>query len=181
MKVGLIYAQGTNQAFGVKNILPWHIPEDLAFFKRVTMGNLVIMGRKTYESLPVAHRPLKGRINVVITRKRFMQSSPEQGVYYVNSMAEAIAVGQTLRVNETWVIGGSQIIKDAEPWAERAVITRVAFNGAFDVKAPVLDGKEWLLTGTKPAKAEMLKDCRHFYHFEMWQPRRLVEGGKTYE
>ena len=88
MKLGIIYARSRNGVIGKDNVMPWHLPEDLAHFKRTTLGAPVIMGRKTWDSLPPRFRPLPGRRNIVITRDPQWQA---QGAERASSLDEALA------------------------------------------------------------------------------------------
>ena len=102
MKLHLIFAQSANGVIGVNNTLPWHLPEDMAHFKRTTLGCPVIMGRKTWDSLPAKFRPLPGRLNVVLTRQTDWTGC---GAVVVHSLEEACAVCPP--DSTAWVIGGA--------------------------------------------------------------------------
>lgn len=145
MQLNLIYARAANGVIGIKGALPWHLPEDMAHFKQTTMGCPVIMGRKTWDSLPPKFRPLPGRTNVVITRQADWH---ETGAEPANNMTDALLICEQLANRTTpepehiWVIGGAQIYAEALPLASRLVVTEIgaAFEG--DVYAPAL-GPEW--------------------------------------
>lgn len=137
MPLHLIYARAANGVIGKDNRLPWHIPEDMAHFKQLTQGCPVIMGRKTWDSLPPRFRPLPGRTNIVVTRQADWQA---KGAHRAASLADAMAkceVGQTI-----WVIGGAQIYAESLPLADRLEITEIAQDFDGDAYAPVL-GPEW--------------------------------------
>jgi dihydrofolate reductase len=138
MKVGLIYARAANGVIGKAGVLPWHLPEDLAHFKRVTMGAPVIMGRKTWESLPPRFRPLPGRRNVVVTRNAGWNSP---GGERVSSLQDALALiaGEP----HVWVIGGAEIFAQALPLAHVIEVTEIERDFDGDVYAPAL-GPEWI-------------------------------------
>jgi dihydrofolate reductase len=106
--------------------LPWHLPEDLAHFKRLTMGGVVIMGRKTWDSLPPKFRPLPGRTNVVVTRNRALIAVPE-GVHRATSIDEAlaIAIDTVVEGQRIWIIGGAEIYRLAMPAVDEVHLTRV--------------------------------------------------------
>ncbi|MCE9515007.1 MAG: dihydrofolate reductase, partial [Mycobacterium sp.] len=108
MTVGLIWAQSTSGVIGRDGGIPWRLPEDLARFKELTMGHTVVMGRRTWESLPRSVRPLPGRRNIVITRDPDYRAD---GADVVTSIEAALAEPQT------WVIGGSEIYHLALPAA----------------------------------------------------------------
>ena len=147
-KLHLILARASNGVIGKDNTLPWHLPEDLAHFKRTTLGSPVIMGRKTWDSLPPKFRPLPGRANVVVTRQAQWQAS---GALRAASVAEALQLCANLTasnggaVNDVWVIGGAQIYAQALPLASTAVVTEIdqAFEG--DAFAPTF-GPDWAET-----------------------------------
>jgi dihydrofolate reductase len=135
--VGLVWAQSTSGIIGRGGDIPWRVPEDLARFKRVTMGHTVVMGRRTWESLPAKVRPLPGRRNVVLSRQTDFTAD---GAEVVGSLEAA------LTEPETWVIGGAQIYLLALPHASRCEVTEVEIDLARDdddALAPVLD-EAWL-------------------------------------
>ena len=117
--------------------MPWHLPEDLAHFKRTTLGCPVIMGRKTWDSIPAKFRPLPGRTNVVVTRRTDWN---ENGARPAQSLSEAL---QICEQNEhVWVIGGAQIYAQALPLAHSLVVTEIGADFEGDAFAPEL-GPEW--------------------------------------
>ncbi|MCV7089412.1 dihydrofolate reductase [Mycobacterium interjectum] len=135
--LGLVWAQSTSGVIGRGGDIPWRVPEDLARFKQVTMGHTVVMGRRTWESLPARVRPLPGRRNVVMTRQADYQAD---GAQTVGSL-EAALTGA-----ETWVIGGAEIYVLALPLATRCEVTEVDIDLARDDEdalAPALD-ESWL-------------------------------------
>ena len=131
MRLHLIFARARNGVIGRDNTLPWHLPEDLAHFKRTTLGCPVIMGRKTWDSLPPRFRPLPGRTNVVISRQAQWE---QQGALTAPTLQAALlACGQA---SDVWVIGGAQIYALALPMAHSAVITELDLEVAGDAFAP---------------------------------------------
>lgn len=140
MQLNMIYARASNGVIGHNNQLPWHLPEDLAHFKRLTHGWPVIMGRKTWDSLPPRFRPLPGRTNIVVTRQAGWQAP---GASVANSLQGAIA--QCGEVVQAWVIGGAQIYAAAEPLASRIEVTQIAQDFEGDAFAPQL-GTQWVVT-----------------------------------
>ena len=133
-RLTLVVAIDAQRGIGVNNQLPWHLPEDLAHFKRVTLGQPIVMGRKTFDSIG---RPLPGRRNIVVTR------NPEwrhDGVEAVGSLAEAIAlVGDT----PASIIGGAQIFEQAMTAADRMIVTEIAHSFACDTFFPPIDAALW--------------------------------------
>jgi dihydrofolate reductase len=133
MTVGLIWAQSPSGVIGRAGGIPWRLPEDLARFKGLTMGQTVVMGRLTWESLPPKVRPLPGRRNVVVTR---------QADYMAEGATVVAGLEEALTDDETWVIGGGQIYTLALPVATRCEVTEVEVDlprEDDDVVAPVLD------------------------------------------
>lgn len=137
MKLGLIYARARNGVIGKDGTLPWHLPEDLAHFKRLTMGAPVIMGRRTWESLPERFRPLPGRTNIVVTRQAAWHAS---GASRAGSLQEAIALCGAAPA--AWVIGGEQLFAQALPLADTVEVTEIDADFDGDVHAPAL-GPQW--------------------------------------
>jgi dihydrofolate reductase len=137
MPLNLIYARAANGVIGHNNTLPWHLPEDMAHFKALTQGCTVIMGRKTWDSLPPRFRPLPGRTNIVVTRQPDWQVD---GAQRAASLPDALAHCDPSAT--TWVIGGAQIYAEALPLADRLELTEIdhAFEG--DAHAPEL-GHDW--------------------------------------
>ena len=131
MKLHLIYARAANGVIGKDGVMPWHLPEDLAHFKRTTLGSPVIMGRKTWESLPARFRPLPGRTNVVVTRQ---QGWVAEGACVAHSLPEAVA--QCGDVADAWIIGGGEIYAQALPLASTAVVTEIDATFEGDAYAP---------------------------------------------
>jgi dihydrofolate reductase len=139
VEIALIYARAANGTIGLGGTMPWHLPEDLAHFKRLTSGCPVIMGRKTWDSLPVRFRPLPGRCNIVITRQAAWS---QNGVQRASSLREALQLCEQ-DAQTVWVMGGAQIYAQALPLADRVEVTEIAQDFDGDAFAPVL-GPEWL-------------------------------------
>ena len=133
MRLNLIYARAANGVIGKDNALPWHLPEDMAHFKRMTAGCPVVMGRKTWDSLPPRFRPLPGRRNIVVTRQVEWQAD---GAERAGGLDEATAL--CADAAEVWVIGGAQIYAEAAPLAHRAVVTEIGRDFEGDAHAPSL-------------------------------------------
>ena len=137
MRVNLIYARARNGVIGRDGGLPWHLPEDLAYFKRRTIGCPVIMGRKTWDSLPPRFRPLPGRTNIVVTRQSGWQAAGATPALGLDA-----ALDRCRHADEVWVIGGAQIYAQAQPIADRAVVTELELDVVGDAFAPEL-GESW--------------------------------------
>ena len=138
MNINMIFARSANGVIGVNGSMPWHLPEDLAHFKKLTLGHPVIMGRKTWDSLPPKFRPLPGRQNVVITRQADWLV---QGVLSADSLQDALA--HCSGADEVWIIGGAQIYAQAEPLASKIEVTHIDKDFVGDAFAPVL-GVQWV-------------------------------------
>jgi dihydrofolate reductase len=154
MPVGLIWAQSTSGVIGRDGAIPWHLPEDLARFKTLTMGHTVVMGRRTWDSLPERFRPLPGRRNVVLTRNRDFAAP---GADVVGSIDDAID-------EQTWVIGGSEIYHLALSAATRCEVTEVEIDLRLqddDALAPVLD-ESWI--GTSGHWHDSSSGLRYRFH-----------------
>lgn len=138
--ISLIVAMSPNHAIGYCGSLPWHLPEDLAHFKQLTMGHTIIMGRHTYESLP--HGALPGRRNIVLSRKpTFVPNDCE--VY--GSLEDALAECSTS--DETFIIGGAEVYSAALPLANKLYITLVDDNPSLaDTFFPHFNPKDWAIT-----------------------------------
>ena len=139
-RIHLIYARAANGVIGKDGVMPWHLPEDLAHFKQLTLGSPVIMGRKTWDSLPPRFRPLPGRSNIVITRQSGWHA---EGTQRADSLQDALRLAAP--APEVWIIGGAQIYAQAEPLAHRAEVTEIAQDFPGDALAPVL-GADWVET-----------------------------------
>jgi dihydrofolate reductase len=148
-----VAAVADNGVIGRDGELPWHLPEDLAHFKRVTTGHTVIMGRKTYESIG---RPLPRRTNVVVTRQPGWSAD---GVLVAPSLEAAVARAAELP-GDAMVIGGGQVYAAAFPLADRQVITEVHCTPDGDVRYPEFDRSQWV---------EVQREPHDGYDFVWWE------------
>lgn len=144
-RIGLIWAQAEGGVIGQGGTMPWHVPEDLAHFKEVTLGCPVVMGRKTWDSLPERFRPLPGRPNFVVTRDAGWSSD---GAVAALSIEDAISrASEGLNDSDwLWIIGGSQIFDQVLSVADRVELTEIRATMAGDTFAPEL-GDEWMPAG----------------------------------
>ena len=136
-RLHLIYARAANGVIGCNGALPWHLPEDLAHFKRTTLGCPVLMGRKTWDSLPLRFRPLPGRVNIVVTRDADWAAVGAQVAHSLEAARDLCPPG-----SDAWVIGGAQIYAQALPLASSVVVTEIAQDFEGDAFAPDL-GADW--------------------------------------
>jgi dihydrofolate reductase len=137
--VSLVVAVAADGVIGRDNRMPWHLPEDLAHFKRVTLGHPVVMGRKTYESIVATlGKPLPGRTNIVVTRQAGFEAP---GCIVASSLDAALAAAR--EAEEVFVIGGAEIYRLALERVDRVYLTRI--DAVFDGNAtfPALDRADW--------------------------------------
>jgi dihydrofolate reductase len=141
--ISLIWAQAQARVIGAEGALPWHLPEDLRNFRELTAGSVVVMGRRTWESLPERFRPLPGRTNVVLTTDPLWSAEGARPAYSVSQVLS--------RYPDCWVIGGGTVYAEFLPHAERAVVTDVDLAVEGDTRAPVL-GTGWRVVARTPAE-----------------------------
>ncbi len=141
MRLSLIVAAAENGVIGRGNALPWHLPEDLKYFKRITMGKPIVMGRKTWESIG---KPLPGRTNIVVS------GNPEyraEGAHVVVGLDAALRLAEEVGVidgaSELLVIGGATLYEQALPRADRLYLTRVHADVDGDTFLPEIKWKQW--------------------------------------
>jgi dihydrofolate reductase len=161
--ISQIVAASTNNAIGKNNQLLWHLPNDLKFFKNLTWGGVVIMGRKTYESIG---RPLPGRMNIVITSNPQWSST---GVIVAHSLNDAIEKASLAHYKEIYIIGGGEIYRQSMPMTDIIYLTRVLVEIDGDTFFPDLNPDEWQLVSSRDCQA----DDKNLYphRFEEWRKR----------
>ncbi|WP_353355368.1 dihydrofolate reductase [Intrasporangium sp. DVR] len=135
--VTMIAAVGRNGVIGDGSTMPWHLSDDLKFFKRTTMGHPMIMGRRTFETMGV----LPGRRSIVVTRQPEWQ---HPGVETAHSLAEALSLAGP--ADEVFVVGGGEVYREAMPYAARLVITEVDQSPEGSVTFPEIDREQWAET-----------------------------------
>jgi dihydrofolate reductase len=166
--VRLVWAQAAGGVIGSGGALPWHLPEDLKLFKALTTGSTVVMGRRTWESLPPRFRPLPGRRNVVLSRTL---DGVGAGVPVVASVEQALGEG------DLWVIGGGEVYAAFLPHAAEAVVTEVGAEFPGDTWAPALDG-DWALGRQVPAGKWLTSSSGLRYRVTWWR-RRTAPAGRA--
>ncbi|MBD0742350.1 dihydrofolate reductase [Streptomyces sp. CBMA152] len=146
MNVGLIWAQTLDGVIGADNAIPWRLPEDMAHFKATTLGHPVVMGRKTWDSLPPRFRPLAARRNIVVTRDPRWEAD---GAERAGSVAQALELAASpVRIpapTAVWVIGGGEIYRAAMSYATILSVTEVDATVDGDTYAPTPDVR-WNIT-----------------------------------
>ena len=163
MKISMIAAMAHDRVIGKDNQMPWHLPADLAHFKRVTLGKPVLMGRKTFESIG---RPLPGRRNLVISRNPGYQA---EGIEVVGSVEAARALLASSAVEELMVIGGGHLYAEMLPSADRLYLTQIDLAVEGDTRFPAFDDGQWQRIDCESHPAD--EKNPHPYRFESWQRR----------
>lgn len=159
----MIAALAKKQVIGKNNLMPWHMPADLAHFKRVTLGKPVLMGRKTFESIG---RPLPGRRNLVISRNPDYQA---EGIEVVGSVEAALAQLAGSSVEELMVIGGGHLYAEMLPSADCLYLTRIDLAVEGDTRFPAFDDGQWQRVDCESHPAD--EKNPHPYSFETWLRR----------
>ncbi|MBC7949264.1 MAG: dihydrofolate reductase [Chitinophagaceae bacterium] len=161
MVISLVVAAANNNVIGKNNQLLWRLPNDMKFFKNVTWGMPVVMGRKTFETLG---KPLRGRKNIVITRQSNWKF---EGTIPLKSLEDATFLVKNMDVKEMMVIGGGEIYRLAFEKAKRIYLTRVDAELEGDAFFPAIDPKNWHLVSQKNHPA----DEKHAfnYSFQVWE------------
>jgi len=187
--VALIWAQSHGDIIGHDGSMPWHLPEDLAHFKQLTLGSPVIMGRKTWDSLPKRFRPLPGRRNIVVTRQ---QAWADEGAEVAHGVDDALRLaassgepreraatdiptnGSDRAVDIVWVIGGAEIFASVLDRADRLEITEIRETFEGDTIAPQ-HGEDWVLTATDPVEGWHTSSTDLHYRFLSYENHRAQQ------
>lgn len=154
--ISIIVAVSENNVIGKDNDITWHFPGDMKYFKSKTQGHVVIMGRKTFESMGA--KPLKNRENIVVTRQR---DYSKQGIEVVNSLENALEKAKTYNDDETFIIGGGEIYRQALPFTDRVYLTRIHAEYEGDTYFPELLPNKWDLVSEERHEA----DGKHAHPF----------------
>ena len=140
MIISLIAAVATNRVIGKDKDLVWHLPDDMKFFMKTTINHFVIMGRKSYESIPNNYRPLPNRVNIIVTRQKDY-NAPDSIIS--NTLEEALDYSIAHHQKEVFVIGGGQIFDQSMEIADKLYITEVKASFEGDSYFPELDHDQW--------------------------------------
>lgn len=164
--VGMVWARSTTGVIGADGGMPWHVPEDLTHFRQVTDGATVVMGRRTWASLPERFRPLPGRRNVVLTRDASWAATDEAaGAEVVHDLATALDTDEPV-----WITGGGQVYAAGLPFADRVSETVVDVDVPGDTVAPTLaEADGWDLVDEGPWQESRVGGTR--YRFLEWRRR----------
>ncbi|WP_077602990.1 dihydrofolate reductase [Oceanobacillus sojae] len=157
--ISLLFAASRNNVIGYQNKMPWHLPQDLKFFKEKTTGNTIIMGRKTLESM---NGPLPNRRNVVLTRNKDLEI---KNVEIIHDLSVVEHWNQEHPETEYFIIGGGAVYEQAVPIADRMYITRIDEDFPGDTFAPAFDEAEWELT----KKEKGIKNYKNPYDYYFLQ------------
>jgi dihydrofolate reductase len=158
--ISIIVAMDRNHLIGKDNDLPWRIPADLAYFKKVTSGSTIVMGRKTYESIG---KPLPNRRNIILSRKDFFA----EGCETLHSLEEVKSMEEDNK--ELFIIGGAHIFKEALPFADLLYLTYIDEEFEGDTYFPTLDEREWDLIFEEKG----MKDEKNPYDYFFRKYKRL--------
>ena len=160
MKISLIVAVAENGVIGKDNDLIWHLPKDMQFFKEITIGHHVIMGRKNFESIPHKYRPLPNRTNIIITRQSEYKA---EGCIVVNSVETALEIAKNNGDIEPFIIGGGQIYRIAieKNLVDKIYLTKIHHSFKGDTFFPELSS-DWRETN----KIENKADDKHKYNYD---------------
>ncbi len=145
-RIGLIWAEAARGIIGADGGMPWHVPEDLARFKAITLGAPVVMGRRTWESFPDRFRPLPGRRNIVVTRNAGWAAD---GAERAASLEDALAAASRTDPEWIWIIGGGALFGESIDRADRLEVTELDLDVAGDTVAP--DRARWRPVAVDPA------------------------------
>lgn len=166
MILSLLVAASENNVIGKDNQLPWHLPNDLKYFKNQTWGMPILMGRKTFESIG---KPLQGRKSIVITRNKNWQ---HENVDVVHSVEEAISKAKAYGVKEIFVIGGAEIFTTSFDQAGRIYLTRVHHQFDGDAFFPEIPGSGWNLMQSRFCSADGKNAYAHT--FQVWERKAFI-------
>jgi dihydrofolate reductase len=167
--VRLVWAQAADGVIGAGGALPWHLPEDLRLFRELTLGSTVVMGRRTWASLPPRVRPLPGRRNVVLSTTL----AAEAGVPVAASVDEVLEAPEDL-----WVIGGGGVYAAFLPYASEVVVTEVDGRFAGDTWAPQLD-HDWMLGMRVPGAGWLTSSAGLRFRVSWWHRAAAAPGSTT--
>ncbi|WP_304522451.1 dihydrofolate reductase [Actinotalea sp. Marseille-Q4924] len=161
----MVWAEAHGGVIGRDGAMPWHVPEDLAHFRGLTRGHVVVMGRGTWDALPERFRPLPDRENLVLTRRAGLELP---GARVAASVTQALDV---VGDRDAWVIGGGQVYRAFEPVADRLEVTELDVDVEGDTTAPAVDPARWRLVATVPAEGWALAVSGVPYRFRSYVRR----------
>ncbi len=169
MAISLIWAMAENGVIGHGPKIPWHLPDDFAWFKNWTKGHAIVMGRKTWDSIG---RPLPKRLNVVVTRDQAF-STEHEAVAVMHDLNEAIECAAA-RHDEVFIAGGGELYRLAMPQAERLIVTVVHAEVEGDIYAPEVDWSQWRLV--REEKHEADERHAHAFTFRVYEKAQVPKS-----
>ena len=160
MKIKLIVATSENNVIGIKNDLPWHLPDDMNYFKKTTLNSVVIMGRNNYLSIPQKYRPLKNRVNIILTKNTDFIAKK---CLVASSLEKAIELAKKEKKENIFIIGGGQVYQYAleKKLVDLIYLTRIHATIEGDTFFPEINLKEWKKIDSKFHE----KDEKHKFSF----------------
>ena len=161
MIISAIVAVAKNNVIGKDNDIPWYLPSDLKYFKKMTLDHHIIMGRKSFESIG---RPLPKRTNIIITRNPFFIAS---NCLVTRTIEEALMIAQNNDESEVFIIGGAQIYDLSKDYWDRLYLTEVDTEVEGDVLFPEIDLTKWTLASESPQKADEKNEFD--YNFKIYE------------
>ncbi len=164
MIISAIVATAKNNVIGAENDIPWYLPADLKYFKKVTLNHHIIMGRKCFESIG---RPLPKRSNIVVTRNPFFIAS---NCFVVHSVEEGLNLAEENGEEEVFIIGGGEIYNLSIPFLDRLYLTEVDLEVKGDIYFPELDPDKWTLSSEEAHKSDEKNE--HNYTFKVFNRKR---------
>ena len=167
MLISLIAAATLNDVIGKSGAMPWHLPDDLRYFKQMTLHHHVIMGRKTFEEFGL-QKPLPKRTNIIVSRRQNWQI---EGCVVGANLHDALAIARNNGETEAFIIGGGQIYKQALPICDRIYLTRIEANLAGDTFFPTFSAHEWHEISSQRHEI----DDKHAYPFEFKVYERITK------
>lgn len=169
-RIGLIWAEAVGGVIGAAGGMPWHVPEDLARFKAITLGAPVVMGRRTWESFPDRFRPLPGRRNIVVTRN---DDWAAEGAERAASLDDALAAASEGDPEWIWVIGGGELFRESIGRADRLEVTELDLAVAGDTRAP--DRVDWRPVAVDPVAGWHTSRTGIRFRYVTLEPPRIRE------
>ncbi|MBF0207926.1 MAG: dihydrofolate reductase [Oligoflexia bacterium] len=141
MIISMIVAHGKNRELGKNGKMPWHVPEDLRRFRKLTLGHCLLMGRKTFESIG---KPLPGRKTIVLTSGDGIASAPHLSLFVVNSLMDGIELAKKMGESELFIAGGGEVYAQAYPLAEKLYLSEIDYSGDADTFFPFYSPEDWI-------------------------------------
>ena len=159
MRISQIVAATSNHVIGIDNDLPWHLPDDMQFFKEQTKGHHILMGRKNFESIPMKFRPLPNRVNIVLTRTTDYEA---EGVEVVHTIEEGVNFAENAGADELYIIGGAEVYAQTIDRTDRIYLTEIDTTLEGDAYFPEINKDEWV----EVERRHHPIDERHKYAFD---------------